>query len=115
MKKIAYSLLFSLCLPGFSLAQDAVANTSLSATTTEFSCTRSSSGKCHYLIVSRICEDGIASAETQKTCPYRSIRAFALRVGEQKELSNLPGDFIYCMKSSATPTVEYCLRYPMQR
>ncbi|MES2106316.1 MAG: hypothetical protein V4634_20010 [Pseudomonadota bacterium] len=114
MKKIA-CLLLSLCFPGFVQAQDAVANTSLSATTTEFSCTQSSSGKCHYLIVSRICEDGIASAGAQKACPYRTIQAFVLRVGEQKELSNLPGDFIYCMKSSATPTVEYCLRYPMKR
>ncbi|MFZ6647620.1 hypothetical protein ACO0LO_17995 [Undibacterium sp. TJN25] len=115
MKMLRCVLLIMFLLPGFVQAQQAVTNTVLSPETAEFSCTQSSSGKCHYLIVASVCSEEVGGAQKQKSCKYNSLYAFALRVGEKKEFSDLPANFLYCMKSAAPPTVDFCVKYPAKR
>ncbi|WP_394777261.1 hypothetical protein [Undibacterium sp.] len=113
MKKIRFLLLFSLVLLGSAHAQQAEPSAVLSPATAEFSCTQSRSGKCHYLVVASVCNEELSGAQKQKSCKYAAVNAFVIRVGEKKELAGLPAGFLYCMKSDAPPTVDFCMKFPV--
>lgn len=110
MKKLLFVLLFSM----FSASQAeelAVTVKVLGTSTLEVTCQSSPGATCNYLILSPMCADkDLGEGKKQTTCHYNAAAPLLkLKSGERKTLSNLPGDFFYCVKTNVNPTATECI------
>lgn len=110
---LIYSLLtLAGCMdgPGTTLvsrsAEDGVetvlSKTRIAAGTVRFQCVRSASGRCHYAVFAGQCTQSVsANGGAAAQCSTRSIGSFDVAVGEERERSDLPGDFRLCVSHRA--------------
>jgi hypothetical protein len=88
--------------------------TRLGVSTTTFSCGGVRPGGCHYLILTSLCQEKMLDERTkERSCSYKeAVPPFVLLPGEKKTVANLPADFLYTVKTGATPTVDEVLQSP---
>jgi hypothetical protein len=117
MKALAFSLLLSAAFAAHGQTPEfAVTHTTLSQSDVSFECKTSGTGHCYYMIVTSLCDEQmLPTGQKQRDCRYTKAADFALAEGEKKQLTNLPGDFQYCMKIEAKPVLAECMNSLVRR
>jgi hypothetical protein len=113
MKKIA--LLLAIFVSAYAEAgntDEALTVTMLGQSNFTISC-QSTTGNCYYLITKSMCnEEFVTTGQKKRTCHISRFLDFKVASGETKTVTNLPGDFQYCMSVSGSPTVATCAASP---
>ena len=102
--KFKHSLLIAACAIGLyhsTYVTAFAAENPTAITTNTFSCEKSDSGKCYFVLYSYSCNEASAiNGKASLVCTYGFLQEFTLQAGERKTLTNLPKGFRQCPSAS---------------
>jgi len=74
-----------------------------------FTCDKSTSGVCNYVIFSKVCEGQSREGVSRTVCTFEKIDQFTLKVSESRRMTDLPQEYSHCMDGEKMPIPETCI------